>query len=195
MASLFNHASMAHNNHFFFNCISPKRTPIPSLLSDQLAEDFSSLETLRQEFIATGSAMFGPGFVWLVKATDRSQFRLLTTYLAGSPYPGAHYRRQPVDMNSQSLDSTGGLSGADYARQRTVQNTAGVIGDSSGQARLAPGGIALVPILCVNIWEHVWLRDFGVGGKRRFLEAWWERIDWNVVAHNADLGQRRFAKI
>ncbi|KZF24805.1 manganese and iron superoxide dismutase [Xylona heveae TC161] len=193
MASLFNHASMAHNNHFFFNClvrliihISPKSTIIPKPFADKLAEDFSSVETFRQEFIATANAMFGPGFVWLVKTEDH-QLRILTTYLAGSPYPGAHWRRQPVDMTNQSIESAGGLSGADYARQTTVQNKVGKIGSASGQPREpAPGGINLTPLLCVNTWEHVWLRDWGIGGKRAFLEAWWDKIDWEVVYNNSD---------
>ncbi|KAI9845490.1 MAG: hypothetical protein M1837_004829 [Sclerophora amabilis] len=182
MASLFNHASMAHNNHFFFECLSPHRTNIPSKLSEELSSDFSSLDTLRREFIAIASAMFGPGYVWLVKLSDSGQFRLLTTYLAGSPYPGAHYRRQPTDLNTQSQHSVGGLSATSFAKQQTVQNSVGV---ASNQKRLAPGGINIVPILCVNTWQHVWLRDWGVGGKRWFLEAWWDKIDWEVVASKA----------
>ena len=174
------------------NAQSPHTTTIPSALSKTLAQDFSSIDTLRQELVATASAMFGPGFVWLVKATDKSQFKLLTTYLAGSPYPGAHFRRQPLDMSTQSQESLGGLSGADYARQTMTQNTVGAFGPRS-QAKLAPGGISLVPVLCVNTWEHVWLKDWGIGGKRAFLEAWWERIDWGVVANHADLGGARRA--
>ncbi|KAI9809729.1 MAG: hypothetical protein M1825_000162 [Sarcosagium campestre] len=191
MASLFNHASMAHNNHFFFNCLSPNRTSIPPLLEEQLTEDFSSLETLKREFIANGSAMFGPGYVWLVKATDTSKFRLINTYIAGSPYPGAHYRRQPIDMATQNQENVKGLSGEDFARQNNVQNTVGMMGDSSGRSRIAAGGVALIPVLCVNTWEHVWLRDFGVAGKSWFLESWWDKIDWNVVAHNADIHIKR----
>lgn len=165
---------------------------MPSILSAQLAQDFSSLDTLKAEFLATATAMFGPGFVWLVKATEQSRFHLLTTYLAGSPYPGAHYRRQPVDMATQNAQSAGGLSGADYARQTTVQNAVGAFGPRSRmQPKIAPGGVGLTPVLCVNTWEHVWLRDWGIGGKRAFLEAWWERVDWGVVANNADVGGLR----
>ncbi|KAH0551685.1 hypothetical protein GP486_007097 [Trichoglossum hirsutum] len=186
MASLFNHASMAHNNHFFFNCLSPKPTKIPPSLASRLTEEFSSLETLRLEIIATAAAMFGPGYVWLVKNTDKSRFSLLTTYLAGSPYPGAHFRRQAIDMNTESAQSFPNLSAAEYARQNIVQNSAGAFGKSSATS-VSTGGVGLMPVLCVNTWEHVWLRDWGVGGKRGFLEAWWNMVDWNVVASNADV--------
>ena len=39
--------------------------------------------------------------------------------------------------------------------------------------------------MCVSTWEHVWLRDWGVGGKAAFLDAWWDRIDWGIVEQNA----------
>ncbi|KAI9775317.1 MAG: hypothetical protein M1839_001301 [Geoglossum umbratile] len=155
-------------------------------LGSQLSQDFSSLETLRLEIIATASAMFGPGFVWLVKVTHSNRFRLLTTYLAGSPYPGAHHRRQGVDMTTQTSRAFPNLSAEDYARHSTVQNWVGSFG--SNAAGVGPGGVGLMPILCVNTWEHVWLRDWGVGGKKGFLEAWWNMVDWDVVARNADFG-------
>lgn len=46
---------------------------------------------------------------------------------------------------------------------------------------LAPGGVELEVLLGVSTWEHVWLFDHGVDGKRKYLEALWNRIDWNVV--------------
>lgn len=50
---------------------------------------------------------------------------------------------------------------------------------------LAPGGVELEVLLGVSTWEHVWLLDHGVGGKRRYLEALWDRIDWEVVDKRA----------
>ena len=58
---------------------------------------------------------------------------------------------------------------------------------SPNQKRVAPGGQDLDVLLGVCTWEHVWLRDWGVAGKRGFLEAWWERIDWGVVEGNMGL--------
>jgi Fe-Mn family superoxide dismutase len=168
---------MAHNNHFFFKRLSPNPVAMPETLRGALEQSFSSVETLRQEFIATASAMFGPGFVWLVKLHGRDApgqihpFRLLTTYLAGSPYPGAHWRRQAVDRNTAA---PGPITPADSSSAR------------------APGGVDVVPVLCLNTWEHVWLRDYGLGvgghgGKRQFVEEWWKSIDWEGVATDANL--------
>jgi Fe-Mn family superoxide dismutase len=135
------------------------------------------------------SHRFGPGFVWLVKHPLRKKYSILTTYLAGSPYPGAHYRRQEVDMNTEDKSISAAV-------RRTLRNepvnTVGAHGSHSAK-KLPPGGIELNPVLCINTWEHVYLPDYGVGafgsgGKRAFAERWWHRIDWAVVATFADAG-------
>ena len=51
---------------------------------------------------------------------------------------------------------------------------------------LAPGGQDLEVLLGVNMWEHVWLRDYGFAGKRQFLEKWWDKVDWAVVEGNME---------
>lgn len=184
-ASTFNYASMAHNNHFFFDGLSPHKTEMPKELEKSLIRSFSSLETLRREFIITVNAMFGPGFVWLVYKTPEasqafqsrtSEYALLTTYLAGSPYPAAHWRRQSTDMNTENEPPV---------------NTVGAMGKHSMSSKIkqpAPGGFrspnSIVPLLCINTWEHVWLPDYGVGGKWAYTENWWERINWEKVHEN-----------
>ncbi|KAK2767646.1 hypothetical protein FQN54_003804 [Arachnomyces sp. PD_36] len=186
MASLFNYASMAHNNHFFFNCLSPAPVEIPQNLEKEITESCSSVESLRAEFLATANAMFGPGFVWLVR-TNNGNLKILTTYIAGSPYPAAHFRRQPVDMATETTGVTGGEN-ADALSKLRATNRVGSMGQFSGARVLPPGGVDVHPILCVNTWEHVYIRDWGVGGKTGFLEAWWDKINWEEVAQNFQQG-------
>lgn len=163
---------------------------MPSALQNELEDSFSSIETLRREFILTASSMFGPGFVWLVKAKDGNKgYTLLSTYIAGSPYPEAHHRRQPLDMNTEHSDR----SISDYQRRMTSglpANKVGSHGPLSNDQRMPPGGVELTPLLCINTWEHVYLADYGVGaggvgGKKAFAEAWWSAINWEVVADKA----------
>lgn len=177
---------MAFNNHFFFRGINtnPEVSSRPSQeLEMQIQKDFSSKDTLRQTFLSTAEAMFGPGFVWLVQTND-TQFgslRILPTYLAGSPLSGAHYRRQSHDLNTHNNDSYQAL------------NKVGAFGSAAKQSqgpKKPLGGVDVVPLLCVNTWEHVWLQDYGVRGKRQYLEAWWDKIDWDLVRQNATLSAR-----
>ena len=140
--------------------------------------------------------MFGPGFVWLVRTVEydtwsnrKNVLKILLTYLAGTPYAGAHYRQQSVDMNTETAlraATRQGLSGMEFARQHTVQNTAGSFGKSSSNARVSKGGVEVTPVLCVNTWEHAYLRHFGVKGKRFYLEKFWDNVDWHVVHNRCD---------
>ncbi|KAI1660227.1 manganese and iron superoxide dismutase [Daldinia decipiens] len=197
-APIFNYASMAHNNHFFFKNLSinpgsvdlPDEEKIPHLLKHELSRQFSSIETLRLEFLVTAMAMFGPGFVWLVKNAQSTELRILTTYLAGSPYTAAHWRRQGLDMNTQSISANS------PTKSFLERSQAAVGGDNGGrfvpQSLAAPGGTDVIPLLCLNTWEHAWLRDYGigaggVGGKRQFVENWWKVINWTNVESAANI--------
>jgi Fe-Mn family superoxide dismutase len=178
---------MAHNNAFFFSTLSPNPGPMPEALKKELEDSFGSIDNLKREFIVTASSMFGPGFVWLVKTRDR-KYSLLCTYLAGSPYPGAHYRRQQVDMNTEDKSVSDAIR---RMNNMEVSNTVGSHGPHS-QKKMSPGGIDLNPILCINMWEHVYLPDYGVGaggvgGKKAFAGSWWHTIDWSVVMDNAEV--------
>ena len=42
----------------------------------------------------------------------------------------------------------------------------------------------MMPVLCVSTFEHTYIYDFGVQGKRKFLNEWWKAIDWGVVERN-----------
>lgn len=195
-AALFNHASMAWNNHFFFDTLSAaplELTKAPQLV-ESLIRTFGSIETLRTTMIDTADSMFGPGFVWLVwarntsgpTATRTGQWRILNTYLAGSPFPEAGYRQQGVDM---STNNPGSYQAYQDAQREIPANTAGFFGRHSSQAmansKIPPGGTSLMPVLCVNTWEHVWLYDYGISGKRNYLEDWWNAVDWGIVEQRA----------
>lgn len=188
-AYLFNLASMAFNNHFFFRGINTNPEIVsepPSELLNQIKTDFSSMDTLRETFIATASAMFGPGFVWLVqlKSGHSETLRILPTFIAGSPLSGAHYRRQSHDLNTHNAETYKEL------------NQVGAFGNNAASKKAAQhkmplGGTDVVPLLCVNTWEHAWLHDYGVGGKDKYLNKWWKKIDWSQVAQNGTFTGRQ----
>ncbi|KAI0414817.1 Manganese/iron superoxide dismutase [Xylaria grammica] len=209
-AATFNYASMSHNNHFFFSQLvnleklheqkaqaktqaqeygtqdielEASENRIPPKLKRELERSFSSIKTLRLEFLTTALGMFGPGFVWLVKNANTQDLRILTTYLAGSPYTAAHWRRQSVDFNTSLAES--GTVNDFLSRYQTGA------GNSGGRFNpQAPGGTDVIPLLCVNTWEHVWLIDYGIGGKGEYVQAWWETIDWEKVESLAFNSQR-----
>jgi Fe-Mn family superoxide dismutase len=196
-APTFNYASMIHNNHFFFKHLSPKPVEMPAGLRNHLETSFGSIETLRQEMIYTAASMFGPGFVWLVKTSQPGlpiAFKVLTTYAAGSPYPAAHWRRQDVDMNTAAGPNSKEGIAAGRAYIDNAAFGAGKANNSMAAQRnkFAPGGTDLLPVLCLNTWEHVWLWDYGFGvggsgGKMQYAENWWNSINWERVYKEANV--------
>ncbi|KAK3904837.1 Manganese/iron superoxide dismutase [Staphylotrichum tortipilum] len=199
-ASVFNYASMAHNNHFFFKHLSPTSVEIPENLRANLEQSFGTMETLRKEMTITAASMFGPGFVWLVKTSHPGLavgFKVLATYGAGSPYPGAHWRQQGTDMNTAAGTRThdGIAAGKDYLAHSAYG--AGKLDNGiAAKVAYAPGGTDLQPVLCLNTWEHVWLWDYGFGvghdggGKLAYAEKWWEMINWELVHKEANIQRR-----
>ena len=183
-AYVFNLASMAFNNHFFFRGINTNPDVVskpPSDLAIQIKNDFGSMDTLRATFLATADAMFGPGFVWLVQLNESAAsnpLRILPTYIAGSPLSGAHYRRQSHDLNTHNAET--------HEQLKQV----GSFGNHKGAANRPKkplGGTDVVPLLCLSTWEHTWLHDYGVQGKSEFAAAWWRKIDWDTVRQNASI--------
>ena len=151
-----------------------------SNLREELSLCFSSIESLKKQFIATAMSMFSGGFVWLLQNPSARkgnegfdpQFTILCTYSAGSPLPGAHRRVQTADANIRNAAT--GEPGAGAAGPYSRSNFDSV----------PPGGIAVAePVLGVCTWEHAWIHDHGITseGKRRYLEGWWDCIDWNIV--------------
>jgi Fe-Mn family superoxide dismutase len=170
---------------------------MPENLKDRLSKEFSSIEILKSEMLATAYSMFGPGFVWLVRtnatryqSSSPRQFKILTTYLAGSPLAGAHNRRQPLDMNVHNVGSAelaGGLKGlseAEFRRQTEPQNH---VGFATNKNETSFGGVNVTPVLCVNTWEHAWMFDYSISGKMEYLNRWWDVINWDIVLANSGI--------
>ncbi len=187
-ASLFNHASAAHNNHQFLKGLSTSPMQLDTIprMQKTLENTFGSIDTLRTTFIDTAASMFGPGYVWLVWVRDlspttvsRGDWRILTTYLAGTPYPEAGFRHQGIDTNVSNAQKYN-----DYLASEPT-NHVGAFGPSSKTgketASIPPGGKSLMPVLCVSTWEHSYIYDFGLPGRMDFLQSWWDIIDWKIV--------------
>lgn len=38
------------------------------------------------------------------------------------------------------------------------------------------------PILCLDEWEHAFVAQFGNGGRGKYIESWWNCVNWDEVA-------------
>jgi len=152
----------------------------PGLLTSKSIEHtFGNVETLREEMLETADAMFGNGFVWLMKGRGVSDLKLLATYNAGSPFPGAAPRRQNMDMATSSLADQ--LTGNRLPRREQEIQPGPMTAGHMGNSKHYEGLLQMQPVLCLNVWEHQWIKDYGLLGKKSYLANWWDRIDWAKV--------------
>lgn len=196
-AALYNVSAMLTFTRFFWEqCLTESEDAAarkPGMLTSKSIEHtFSNLETLREEMLDTADAMFGNGFVWLMKGTKTADLKILATYNAGSPFKKAAPRRDDTDMATVNIMNRPGM-GTPRAEERDIPtgNTrAGSFGAYSANApQFFAGVLDMEPVLCLNVWEHQWIKDYGLMGKRAYLAAWWDRIDWqkveNAVSENS----------
>ena len=69
---IFNNASQHWNHCQFWEMMGPGNTAMPSELESAIKENFGSVDTFKENFVASGVGQFGSGWVWLVKETDGS---------------------------------------------------------------------------------------------------------------------------
>ena len=187
-APLYNVAAMAHFNHMFFESLSPQKTEIRDRLLDDIEQSFGSVEELQEDMLNHAMAMFGNGFVWLIRyplnsvSNMQSGYRILCTYNAGSPYSDAYRMRQDADRSTDPMRYV--ADNQRYATGRT-QYMAGAGRSGFDGANQLKG----TPILCLNNFHHMWLFDYGITGKSTYLQAWWQRINWDKVASRNLVGK------
>ncbi len=64
--SLFNNAAQSWNHAFYWNSLSPETSAPTGNLASAIEASFGSLEALKAELLAQGTAHFASGWVWLL---------------------------------------------------------------------------------------------------------------------------------
>ncbi|KAK9368307.1 Manganese/iron superoxide dismutase [Lipomyces kononenkoae] len=167
-AALFNFASLTHNNHFFFDSLRGVDAPIETAqplqaVSDAVEDSFTNIEELKAHMSGIAEAICGNGYVWLLQSPKKKLY-VTATYNAGTPYGVEH--AQDFDFNSPFSRSR--LSSV-AERQRQLLDR-----DDAIEGRP-------MPLLCINVWQHMYLNDYGFSGKAQYFENWWNSIDWLKV--------------
>ncbi|MDE2759382.1 MAG: superoxide dismutase [Paracoccaceae bacterium] len=69
---IFNNASQHWNHCQFWEMMGPSNSAMPSELEAAIVENFGSVDSFKENFVASGVGQFGSGWVWLVKDKDGS---------------------------------------------------------------------------------------------------------------------------
>jgi Fe-Mn family superoxide dismutase len=127
-------------------------------LSHVITESFDSVISFRELIINRANAIFGNGYVWLLLLSER-EAKLVNTYNWGTPFSHLKLSEQE-NIPDNSIRS--------FSRSSFEQDTSYEVTKP-------------LPLLSVNVWQHTYLTDYGVAGKRRFLENYFNCIDWSMV--------------
>lgn len=121
--------------------------------------------------------------------TLHRRLRILATYNAGTPYPGAIARRQDIDTNTYASPYQHYQGSSAYPSAYSAGYGNDILDSTLSAASNARAGLSgpmhyPIPLLNVSVWPQVYMTDYGVSaqGKRDYLENWWNCIDWVVVA-------------
>lgn len=160
---VFHYALQAHHNHFFFEQLADKETASqtrPSrFIMERLADlEISNADELKTKIVKASNSVLGQGWVYLVEKADKS-LAIETYNNDGTPF--FHGKNQSVDLNgpisSASLDHVTRLK----ARSNDLDFT--------------------LPLLAISLWDVSYMHDYGVNGRREYLDRVWECINWDVV--------------
>ncbi|CDR44304.1 CYFA0S14e01838g1_1 [Cyberlindnera fabianii] len=161
---VFNAASQAHNNHFFFQqLVSPENnTTRPSRqLEERIEARFGSLDGLKKELVAQSEKIIGQGWLFVVEDYTK-QLDILALNNSGTPY---HF------AGNHALDLNGPISEGDYNELTAMQKD------------LAEGGQDYtLPLLAVSLWDQSYLVDYGVSGRKQYIEKVFDATNWDVVS-------------
>lgn len=161
-AHVFNYASQAYNNHFYFQSLVPSESnntkPSAQLLA-KIEENFERFDTFKSTFLQMADTLKGPGWTFLIEESDKNLY-IVNMMNAGTPFNVA--RSQDIDLNGPIYDNDmERLSEIEFEARNKSKNFT-------------------VPLLAVNVWESAYLTDY-LYNKADFLGNWWKCINWNVV--------------
>lgn len=164
---IFNLASAAHNNHLFIENILPqsgqqaKSSPGELILRLQKQYGYG-WEEMKDEMVRRAEEdVIGQGWLFLVENKDK-EFHIMTVQNNGTPY--YFPRNQLFDLNLA-------VTADEFSQWKTVENLTkeGEIEDWT------------IPIIAVSLWDHAYLHDYGVAGRKRYVQNVLNNLNWSVI--------------
>lgn len=199
----FNYASLALNTSFFLHGLVPhaqqsehaRAYPQPSThlgavptlygktLATAIADQFGSLPQLKLAMSSAAMGMVSSGWLWLVK-DEHGRLGVVPTYGAGTVLVQQRRQTGPRELVAGVQDGRSTPDGDAHAPAAAPapapQQAPGRL-DALSRGGGAAMGQYLYPLLCVSMFEHAWLGDYGFWGKERYMTHFWDCVNWERV--------------
>ncbi|KOH01170.1 mitochondrial 37S ribosomal protein mS43 [Saccharomyces eubayanus] len=168
-------------------------------LQEALVSSFGSLMEFRALLLNSNLAISGDGFTWLVarrqldKRTNHNDMSngdieydklfILNTYNAGTPFNVStsgimnELNNQYTNLEKHRAKEEGKLNDAEaaskHAKTKFIYETQ--------QKGFSGKEVSYIPLLAIDASPKAWLPDYGVFGKREYLERVWDSLEWRIV--------------
>lgn len=164
-------------------------------LYDLILTSFGTVEAFREHLLAKAEAVFGNGYTWLVLSKHSGRLHLVNTYNNGfiqkKGLNAAELAAEAAINKAVEEDEAKSLAALQAEAQnkklnaleeKLLKNKMYKLEVAKQMRQQEPKILNdLKPLLNVNVWQHMWLNDYGAFGKRKYLDNFWEKIEWQVV--------------
>lgn len=181
---------------------------VPQELAREISAQWGSVTAFKSAFSSAALGMSSSGYVWLVR-DQAHNLGIVPTFGAGTVLVHNRIQRGPEELQSLAAvdpaeqarqaeeeaarQSESGSSRSVYSpglEPRADRASSLGFNDSGSSEALrilgrvnsdTSAGQGLSPLLCLSVYEHAWLPDWGIWGKETYLARFWEVVDWTKV--------------
>ena len=172
-----------------------------NLLQDALESSFGSMVQFRTLLLNSNMAISGDGFTWLVARVYKPKIQTMNnqvigdvkydklfvfnTYNAGSPFIMNksnimnNLEKEYKRLEREKTQSSG--SNSQSSVSKSASSYYNEILSSEEIKKIAFNDTTYVPLLAIDASPKFWLYDYGVFGKKEYLNRVWDSINWSVV--------------
>ena len=172
-----------------------------NLLQDALESSFGSMVQFRTLLLNSNMAISGDGFTWLVARVYKPKIQTMNnqvigdvkydklfvfnTYNAGSPFIMNksnimnNLEKEYQRLEREKTQSSGSNSQSNVSK--SASSYYNEILSSEEIKKIAFNDTTYVPLLAIDASPKFWLYDYGVFGKKEYLNRVWDSINWSVV--------------
>ncbi|KAI5966970.1 uncharacterized protein KGF55_000379 [Candida pseudojiufengensis] len=176
--------------------------PTDENLLDWLNQSFGSIQEFRNLFLNIGNSIKGDGNIWVVAESTMSKYQ--KSAASSGVISSLNFNREPSYHNLSIIATYNGGIIDDSERSGQIKRLKDLQKENSSSTEeqnpeqdqknpLELGSIEdsefensylnknLIPILNIDVSPKCYLLDYGVFGKKNYLENCWECIDWDIV--------------
>jgi len=164
---------------------------------DWLQDSFGSIIEFKTLLLNSANAINGDGFTWVVArkpkrstfTTDLSSSKdeydslfVLNTYNAGTPNNSIRFGQlSEISRKIKELETKVNSDGSSSSSSAFSVSRSSILSLLEARDSAMYDDVEYKPILAIDSSPKVWLHDYGVYGKKTYLENVWKAIDWDIV--------------